>query len=166
MNQATLIRLEFLNPLADRDYRLGVRAGKAGKITTLLFLIDTIGPAITELKQVLDGSATRLAQDSMPSFVWKSSDPSGVRFHHVNIQSKRLVDGEVPGTPELVTPVDGLVRASSAPTLVWKTVADDTSVNTGGIVYILEIGTGDQPATGDFANPVVRKAVPGALGAC
>ena len=160
IDKVPTIRLTFKNPLEpDGNYRLGVRANLGGTITVLPFTVDTNGPVITGLTRVPDDS-----KDDTPGFEWESTDLTGVKFHRVHIESERLVDVDVPGTPTLITPSLGQnLNVGSKPTLTWNDVLD--IISTGGeISYIVElgqVGTGSQPETGDFALPVHRDIVAG-----
>ena len=62
-------------------------------------------------------------------------------------------DTTSPVAPELIIPRDGSTGSNITPTFTWTPVTDST-----GVSYTLEIGTGDQPLTGDFADPVFQQA--------
>ena len=64
------------------------------------------------------------------------------------------VDATPPPAPLLKGPATGDQVPDSTPEFVWTQVADPN-----GLTYTLEIGTGDQPETGDFRAPVVRIAL-------
>ena len=60
------------------------------------------------------------------------------------------VDTIAPGAPNFISPVGEIT--DTTPDFVWTKVSDPN-----GVTYTLEIATGDQPASGDFVNPVFRR---------
>ena len=61
------------------------------------------------------------------------------------------VDATPPPAPLLITPASADVTPDITPEFVWTQVLDPS-----GVTYTLEVALGDQPLTGDFANPVFR----------
>ena len=64
-------------------------------------------------------------------------------------------DTTAPLAPELRIPVSGVTADSARPLFTWTQVADSS-----GVAYTLEIGSGDQPATGEqgqFLAPVSQR---------
>ena len=166
INSLQALQLTFINRLADSPYRLSVRVLASGDVLGDIeqapFTVDTSGPVISNLRQVLDDPSKPLAQDQTPSFAWESNDVAGVKFHRVHVESKAFVDVEAPGTPVLSTPLEGAnFTTGSKPTLKWNAVVDNIP---GGVDYIVElgqVGTGSQPADAGFTQPIHRAVVDG-----
>ena len=61
------------------------------------------------------------------------------------------LDATPPPAPVILEPADGSSDPDSTPDIIYTQVVDASA-----ITYTLEIGTGVQPPTGDFVNPVLR----------
>ena len=156
--QITVVNVS--SPAPDGAHRLFVRMVDSenvkGPAVTADFTVDTTGPAIIGLTKTVSD------EDATPTFDWTATDDlTDVAFQRVHIQSSGdLVDVFVPSTPTLVAPSSGGSTNNLTPLFDW-TVALDDITESGDLVYIFEIGTGEQPSTDDFSSPTLRLLVTG-----
>ena len=96
------------------------------------------------------------------AYIWRvrAQDKVGTSSFSRPFSFTILPDTDEPARPTLISPRDGSTGSNTTPTFTWTQVTKDINGRTdrsGVTSYTLEIATGDQPPTGDFNNPILRK---------